>query len=44
MQRLSITHLKEFMAPTMEKTTYLLHYMYPLVRCTSCPDSDLKVG
>ena len=31
MQRLSISHLKEFMAPTMDKTTYLLHYMYPLV-------------
>ena len=31
MQRLSISHLREFMAPTMDKTTYLLHYMYPLV-------------
>jgi len=32
MQRLSISHLKEFMAPTMDKTTYLLHYMYPLIQ------------
>ena len=24
--------LREFMEPTMEKTTYLLNYMYPLVR------------
>jgi hypothetical protein len=31
MQRLSISHLKEFMAPTMDRTTYLLNYMYPLV-------------
>lgn len=32
MQRLSISHLKEFMAPTMDRTTYLLHYMYPLIQ------------
>lgn len=31
MQRLSVTHLKDFMAPTMEKTTHLLNYMYPIV-------------
>ncbi len=31
MQRLSMSHLKDFMAPTMDKTTYLLNYMYPLV-------------
>ena len=23
--------LREFMAPTMERTTYLLHFMYPVV-------------
>ena len=31
MQRLTLTHLKDFMAPTMERTTFLLNYMYPLV-------------
>jgi len=32
MERLSITHLQEFMAPTMEETVHLLEYMYPLFR------------
>lgn len=31
MERLSCSHLREFMAPTMERTTLLLNYMYPLV-------------
>lgn len=31
MERLSTSHLKDFMAPTMERTTFLLNYMYPLV-------------
>ncbi len=30
MERLSTTHLRDFMAPTMEKTTLLLNYIYPL--------------
>ena len=29
--KLSLTHLKEFMAPTMERTTELLNYLYPLL-------------
>ena len=28
--RLSSSHLREFMAPTMDRTTVLLNYMYPL--------------
>ncbi len=31
MQRLTLTHLKEFMAPTMERTTFLLNYVYPIL-------------
>ena len=31
-ERLSVSHLKEFMAPTMEPTVELLKYMYPLFR------------
>jgi len=31
-EKLSSKHLKDFMAPTMEKTTYLLHFMYPIFR------------
>lgn len=31
-ERLSVSHLKEFMAPTMEPTVKLLQYMYPLFR------------
>ena len=30
-EKLSSKQLKDFMAPTMEKTTYLLHFMYPIV-------------
>lgn len=30
-ERLSITHLKEFMGPTMEKTNYYLTYLYPIL-------------
>ena len=30
-EKLSAKQLKDFMAPTMEKTTYLLHFMYPIV-------------
>ena len=32
MERLSVTHLREFMAPTMEETVHLLEFMYPLFR------------
>ena len=35
MEQLSISHLKEFMAPSMEKTTYLLQFMYPIIRSDS---------
>ncbi|TRY63656.1 hypothetical protein TCAL_02045 [Tigriopus californicus] len=31
MERLSCSHLRDFMAPTMERTTLLLNYMYPLI-------------
>ncbi len=31
MQRLTLSHLREFMAPTMERTTFLLNYIYPLL-------------
>jgi len=31
-ERLSVSHLKEFMAPTMEPTVQLLQYMYPIIR------------
>ncbi|CAL4153575.1 unnamed protein product, partial [Meganyctiphanes norvegica] len=31
-ENLSITHLYEFMKPTMEKTTYYLTYIYPILR------------
>jgi hypothetical protein len=31
-ERLSVSHLKEFMAPTMEQTVRLLQYIYPLFR------------
>ena len=34
-QRLAITHLRDFMEPTMEKTTQLLNYMYPIVSVVS---------
>ena len=30
-ERLSSKQLRDFMAPTMEKTTFLLHFMYPIV-------------
>ncbi|XP_071520997.1 TBC1 domain family member 20 [Panulirus ornatus] len=30
-EKLSITHLSEFMRPTMEKTTYYLTYIYPIL-------------
>ena len=40
MERLSISHLREFMAPTMEKTTYLLNYMYPIVSRVRFPASE----
>ncbi|KAG7178229.1 TBC1 domain family member 20-like [Homarus americanus] len=30
-ETLSITHLSEFMRPTMEKTTYYLTYLYPIL-------------
>lgn len=39
MERLSTSHLREFMAPTMEKTTYLLNYMYPIVSHSRFPIS-----
>jgi len=29
-ERLSVSHLKDFMAPTMEETVNLLQYMYPI--------------
>jgi len=32
MERLSISHLKDFMAPTMQDTVRLLQYMYPLFK------------
>lgn len=31
-ERLSVSHLKDFMAPTMEETVNLLQYMYPIFR------------
>jgi len=31
-ERLSVSHLRDFMAPTMERTTYLLQFMYPILR------------
>lgn len=31
-EKLSVTHLSEFMRPTMEKTTYYLTYIYPILR------------
>lgn len=31
-EKLSVTHLYEFMKPTMEKTTYYLTYIYPILR------------
>lgn len=31
-ERLSVSHLKEFMAPTMEQTVRLLQYIYPIFR------------
>lgn len=31
MDRLSTDHLRECMEPTMEKTSYRLNYMYPLL-------------
>lgn len=30
-EKLSITHLKDFMGPTMEKTNYYLTYLYPIL-------------
>ena len=30
-EKLSSKQLRDFMAPTMEKTTFLLHFMYPIV-------------
>jgi len=30
-EKLSASHLKEFMAPNMERTTFWLNYMYPIV-------------
>jgi len=35
-ERLSSKQLRDFMAPTMEKTTFLLHFMYPIFR-RECP-------
>ncbi|XP_063236647.1 TBC1 domain family member 20 [Bacillus rossius redtenbacheri] len=32
MERLSVEHLRDCMEPTMEKTSHLLNYVYPLVR------------
>jgi len=32
MERLSVSHLKQFMAPTMEQTMGLLELMYPLIQ------------
>lgn len=34
-ERLSVSHLRDFMAPTMERTTYLLQFMYPILRQAS---------
>jgi hypothetical protein len=31
MEKLSTEHLKECMEPTMDKTSYLLNYIYPLI-------------
>ncbi|MCL4143217.1 UNVERIFIED_CONTAM: hypothetical protein GTU68_035360 [Idotea baltica] len=31
-ERLSITHLQEFMRPSMERTTYYLTYLYPVLK------------
>ena len=30
-EKLSVSHLKHFMTSTMEKTTYYLHFIYPIV-------------
>lgn len=32
MERLSTDNLKECMEPTMEKTSYRLNYMYPILQ------------
>lgn len=32
LEKLSVDHLKECMEPTMDKTSHLLNYIYPLVR------------
>ena len=31
-ERLSVSHLRDFMAPTMEQTVRLLQYIYPIFR------------
>lgn len=31
-EQLSVTHLSEFMRPTMERTTYYLTYLYPILK------------
>lgn len=31
-EQLSTTHLSEFMRPTMERTTYYLTYLYPILK------------
>ncbi|XP_067002264.2 TBC1 domain family member 20 [Anabrus simplex] len=32
MEKLSVEHLKDCMEPTMDKTSYLLNFIYPLIR------------
>lgn len=33
LEKLSMNHLKDCMEPTMEKTSHLLNYIYPLIKC-----------
>ena len=35
MERLSVSHLKKFMAPNMEQTMCLLQLMYPIIRLSN---------
>lgn len=40
MDRLSTDHLRECMEPTMERTSYRLNYMYPLLQKVDPPLYD----
>lgn len=36
-EKLSVTHLRDFMRPTMEKTNYYLTYLYPILENANQP-------